>query len=87
MCLGMPGKVVEVDVDTRDGDMPMGRVEIGGECRDVCLAYVPAVAVGDYVLVHVGFAMSVVDESEVHRTVEMLCGLGASEPAEERSTW
>ncbi len=62
MCLGVPGKVVEIGGEQRG--LPMGRVEFGGVLREVCLAYVPDIAVGDYVLVHVGFAISKMNESE-----------------------
>lgn len=61
MCLGIPGRVVEI----REQDaLPMGKVEFGGILKDVCLAYVPETQVGDYVLVHVGFAISKIDEEE-----------------------
>lgn len=61
MCLGIPGKVLEI----REQDsLLMGRVEFGGIVKEVCLAYVPETQVGDYVLVHVGFAISRVDEDE-----------------------
>jgi len=62
MCLGIPGKVLEIHHP--DGGLPMGKVEFGGITRDICLAYLPEVAVGDYVLVHVGFAISKIDEQE-----------------------
>jgi hydrogenase expression/formation protein HypC len=70
MCLGIPGRVVEV----RDGGgLPMGMVDFGGARREVCLAYVAdEVAEGDYVIVHVGFAISKVDEAEAVRTFEAL---------------
>ncbi|HEY7684289.1 MAG TPA: HypC/HybG/HupF family hydrogenase formation chaperone [Gemmatimonadales bacterium] len=70
MCLGIPGRVLE----TRDDrGLLMGMVDFGGVKREVCLAYVaPEVAVGDYVIVHVGFAISQVDESEARRTFEAL---------------
>lgn len=70
MCLGIPGRVVEV----RDGGgLPMGMVDFGGARREVCLAYVAdEVAEGDYVIVHVGFAISRVDEVEAVRTFEAL---------------
>ena len=70
MCLGIPGKVV----DRRDdGGLAMGTVDFGGVCRDVCLAYVAdEVQPGDYVIVHVGFAISKVDEQEARRTFELL---------------
>lgn len=61
MCLGVPGKIVEVR--EQDG-LPMGKVEFGGILKEVCLAYTPEAQVGDYVIVHVGFAISRVDEAE-----------------------
>jgi hydrogenase expression/formation protein HypC len=64
MCLGIPGKVLEIH--SGDGGVPMGKVEFGGIARDVCLAYLPEVVVGDYVLVHVGFAISKLDEAEAN---------------------
>ncbi len=69
MCLGIPGKVVEVD---DSGALRMGRVDFGGVRKEACLAYLPAVGVGDYVIVHVGFAISQVDEEEALRTIELL---------------
>jgi len=70
MCLGIPGKIVERH---EDAGMPMGTVDFGGVTRDVCLAYVAdEVGVGDYVIVHVGFAISKVDEEEARRTFEAL---------------
>ncbi len=62
MCLGIPGKVLEIIEQT--DTMPMGKVEFGGITKDICLAYLPDVEVGDYVLVHVGFAISKIDEQE-----------------------
>jgi hydrogenase expression/formation protein HypC len=70
MCLGIPGRVVEL---REDGGFPMGLVDFGGVRRDVCLAYVAdEVSLGDYVIVHVGFAISKVDEPEAKRTFEVL---------------
>lgn len=78
MCLGIPGRVVEVH---RDVGLPMGLVDFGGVSREVCLAYVAdEVSVGDYVIVHVGFALSRVDEEEAHRTLEALRAIGELEP-------
>jgi len=70
MCLGIPGRIL----DTRDDrGLLMGTVDFGGVKREVCLAYVaPDVAVGNYVVVHVGFAISKVDEAEAKRTFEVL---------------
>jgi hydrogenase expression/formation protein HypC len=70
MCLGIPGQVVE---RREDRGLPMGVVDFGGVRRECCLAYVAdEVAVGDFVIVHVGFAISRVDESEARRTYEVL---------------
>lgn len=70
MCLGIPGRIVEIH---RDRGLPMGVVDFGGVRREACLAYVENdVAVGDYAIVHVGFAISKVDEAEAKRTFEVL---------------
>lgn len=69
MCLGVPGKIVST---TGDGFSRMGRVDFGGALRDVSLAYVPEAEVGDYVIVHVGFAISRLDEEEAERTLQTL---------------
>jgi hydrogenase expression/formation protein HypC len=69
MCLGIPGEVV---AKTTTNGLAMGTVDFGGIRKDVCLAYVPEVAIGDYVIVHVGFAISEVDQAEAHRTLEVL---------------
>jgi len=61
MCLGIPGKVTAI---YQQDDLPMGKVEFGGILKDVCLAYTPEAEVGQYVLVHVGFAISQIDEAE-----------------------
>ena len=73
MCLGIPGKVIEVH---DEGGLPMGKVDFGGVRKQACLAYEPSVQVGDYVIVHVGFAISKVDEAEAIRTLEMLATMG-----------
>lgn len=70
MCLGIPGRIVEL---RDDSGLPMGVVDFGGVRREVCLAYVQGDAgINDYVVVHVGFAIAVVDEDEAHRTFEAL---------------
>jgi hydrogenase expression/formation protein HypC len=69
MCLAIPGRVL----DTEEGDgMRLARVDFGGITRKVSLDLVPEAMVGDYVIVHVGFAISKVDEEEAHRTLELL---------------
>ncbi len=70
MCLGIPGKIVEIH---RDRGLLMGTVDFGGIRRDVCLAYLGDDAqVGDFALVHVGFALTKIDEEEARRTFEVL---------------
>lgn len=69
MCLGIPGKVL----DTFDvKGLRMGRVQFGGIVRETCLECVPEAQVGDYVVVHVGFAISRIDEEEAQRTLKLL---------------
>ncbi len=69
MCLAVPGKVVET---YRENDVLMGKVDFGGVSRRVCLEHVPEVRPDEYVLVHVGFALSRIDEDEAHRVFEFL---------------
>ena len=71
MCLGVPGRITEVRTPDGTG-MRMGRVDFGGVAREVSLAFVPEANVGDYVLIHVGFAISRIDEEEAHKTLELL---------------
>jgi hydrogenase expression/formation protein HypC len=73
MCLGIPGKVLE-EFDA-DG-LRMARVQFGGIVREACLQYVPEARVGDYVVVHVGFAISTIDEEEAARTYRLLDEMG-----------
>lgn len=77
MCLGIPGKLVEV---FEKNDLPMGKVEFGGILKEVCLAYTPEAKVGDYVLVHVGFAISLIDEAEAQETLNLLNDIAATLP-------
>lgn len=72
MCLGIPGQVVEL----REGSLVRsGVVDFGGARREVCLAYTPDVQVGDYVVVHVGFSITKVDEAEAKRTYDALAAM------------
>jgi hydrogenase expression/formation protein HypC len=70
VCLGVPGKVIEIEPNPLG--MTMGKVSFAGVTKHVCLAYVPEVQVGDYVVVHVGFAISVVDEQEANKVFAYL---------------
>jgi hydrogenase expression/formation protein HypC len=69
MCLAVPGRVAEA---YRENDVLMGKVDFSGVIRRVCLAHVPDVRVGDYVLVHVGFALSKIDADEAKKVFEFL---------------
>ncbi len=70
MCLGVPGKVISIEENT--AGMSMGKVSFAGINKEVCLAYVPEVKVGEYVIVHAGFALSVLDETEAMEVFTML---------------
>jgi hydrogenase expression/formation protein HypC len=69
MCLAIPGRISALHENL---GVPMAKVEFGGITREACLSYVPDARVGDYVLVHVGFAISKVDEEEAERTYRYL---------------
>jgi hydrogenase expression/formation protein HypC len=73
VCLAVPGRVA--GVEDRDGT-PMARVDFGGVVKDVCLAYVPDAAVGEYVIVHVGFALQRLDEESARASLELFEQLG-----------
>jgi len=72
MCLGIPGRVTSIAMT--DG-LRTGTVEFGGVRKEVCLSYVPETEIGDYVVVHVGFAISRLDEAEALRTLEIIAAM------------
>lgn len=76
MCLAVPGRVV--GIEDRDGTR-MARVDFGGVVKDVCLAYVPDAEVGEYVIVHVGFALQRLDEESARASLELFEQLGLLE--------
>jgi hydrogenase expression/formation protein HypC len=80
MCLGIPGKVTDT---YREHGVLMGKVDFGGVSKRVCLEHVPDARPGEYVLVHVGFALSKLDEAEAARVFEYLRQLGQLEELEE----
>lgn len=84
MCLAVPGRLVEV---YSESGLKMGRVDFGGVLRAACLEHVPSAVVGDYVLVHVGFALTTLDAAEAERVFALLRELGAvdEEPGEDRT--
>jgi hydrogenase expression/formation protein HypC len=76
MCLAVPGQVESIHDEE---GIRMGRVNFGGVIKDVCLAYLPEVAVGDYAIVHVGFAISKIDEASARETLRTFAELGLLE--------
>ncbi len=81
MCLAVPGKILSI---TGEDVLRSGTVSFGGINKQVSLAYVPEAKVGDYVIVHVGFAISIVEESEARQTFEYLKQMGELEELEPR---
>jgi hydrogenase expression/formation protein HypC len=83
MCLAIPGKILEI---YDSGGLRMGRLDFGGTVRECCLTYVPEAKLGDYAIIHVGFAISLLSESEAMATLDTLRQIGEldledSEPA------
>jgi hydrogenase expression/formation protein HypC len=83
MCLAIPGKVLSISGD--DPLTRMGRIDFSGVVKQASLAYVPEVVVGDYVIIHVGFALSNVDEAEAQKVFEYLKQMGELGELEEKS--
>jgi hydrogenase expression/formation protein HypC len=69
MCLGVPGKIIEI---YESAGMSMGKIDFGGVTREVCLAYVPEARVGDYAMIHVGFALNLMSEAEANESLDLL---------------
>lgn len=82
MCLGVPGQVVEV-VPNEIG-IPMGKVDFSGVVKEVCFAYTPEIEVGQWVVVHVGFAISRIDEEEAKKVFKYLEEIGELRELEDR---
>lgn len=82
MCLGVPGQITETWFDEQ-AQMPMGKVDFGGISRSICLAFTPEAEIGHYVMVHVGFAISQIDEEEAAKTLELLQEMGELAELEE----
>lgn len=76
MCLGVPGQVTET---YEVNGARMGRVDFGGIVKEVCLAYVPEVAIGDYTIVHVGFAITRLDEKSAQESLALFRSMGVLE--------
>ena len=84
MCLAVPGKIISIEGD--DPILRNGRVDFAGIVKNVNLAYVPDAKIGDYVLVHVGFALNTIDEAEAMEVFEYLRQIGELAELEESST-
>jgi len=69
MCLGVPGKIIEL---YEANGLPMGKIDFGGVTREACLAYVPEAQIGDYTVIHVGFALHLISEAEAQETLDLL---------------
>jgi hydrogenase expression/formation protein HypC len=76
MCLGIPGRILEI---TDTAGIRMGKVDFDGVVKEVCLAYLPEIAVGDYTIVHVGFAITRIDEDSALETLALFHDLGILE--------
>ncbi|MBE0570133.1 MAG: HypC/HybG/HupF family hydrogenase formation chaperone [Ignavibacteriaceae bacterium] len=74
MCLAVPGKIVSIDES--NPDLRMAKVNFGGVSKDVCIQWLDDVNIGDYVLVHVGFALNKVDEKDAEETLRILREMG-----------
>lgn len=73
MCLGVPGKINEIyEVE----GMKMGKIDFGGVTREICLDFVPEAKIGDYAIIHVGFAISLLSEDEAQKTLDMIREIG-----------
>lgn len=69
MCLGVPGKIIDI---YENNGLRMGKIDFDGVTREACLAYVPEAQVGDYTIIHVGFALNVIAEDEALETLDLL---------------
>ncbi|RIK27616.1 MAG: hydrogenase assembly protein HypC [Chloroflexi bacterium] len=76
MCLGVPGKVIEI---YETNGVRMGKVDFGGLTKEVCLAYVPEVELGDYTIIHVGFAITRLDEESAQESLALIRQIGSLE--------
>jgi len=84
MCLGIPGEIVAVEDPSEPGALIQGIVSFGGVRKRICLAYVPEAKVGDYAIVHAGFALNLIDESEANEIFATLASLEAAGEGEGR---
>ena len=74
MCLGIPGKVVEL---YETNGMKMARIDFSGVIKEACMEYLPDIKIGDYTLIHVGFGLSIIDETEALETMQLFTQIAA----------
>jgi hydrogenase expression/formation protein HypC len=79
MCLGIPGKVVEL---YEVNGMTMAKIDFSGIIKEACMEYLPEIKVGDYTLIHVGFGLSIIDENEANETLQLLNQIAAMDEEE-----
>jgi len=79
MCLAVPGKIIEI---YDNAGLLMGKIDFGGVTREACLAYVPEAKVGNYTIIHVGFALNLLDEAEAIETLQLFDEIAASSDPE-----
>lgn len=78
MCLGIPGRIIET---YQANGLQMGKIDFSGVTREICLEYVPEAKVGDYALIHVGFALNLISEQEAQETLDLIQQIADSEEA------
>jgi hydrogenase expression/formation protein HypC len=69
MCVAVPGKITEI---YEDGALSTAKIDFGGVTKEACIAWIPEVKVGNYVIVHAGFALNIIDEAEALKTLELM---------------
>lgn len=79
MCLAVPGKIIEI---YENAGLMMGKIDFNGVTRETCLAYVPEAKVGDYAIIHVGFALNLLDEAEALETLRLFDEISANSDSE-----
>ena len=77
MCLAVPGRITEI---YENSGLLMGKIDFGGVTREACLTYVPEAKVGDYTIIHVGFALNLIDEQEALETLALIDEISKQEP-------
>lgn len=82
MCLGVPGKITET---YEANGLKMGKIDFGGVTREACLEYVPEAAIGDYTIIHVGFAINIISEEEAQETLALIRKIAEEETQDEFS--